>query len=330
MLAGYALDALLGDPPRATHPVVLMGRVASAAEAMARRRCRGPLALRLAGCALALLLPGAAYAAGALAVAAARDVHPWLGAAVGAWIVWTAVARRALAEAAMAVHGPLVRGDLGGARRSLAQIVGRDTDRLPAREVVRGAVETVAENTVDAVVAPLFYALLGGPALALAYRAVNTLDAMVGYRRDFYRDFGWAAARLDDLLNYIPARLTGLLMLLTARATRLDWRGALAAMRRDAPRHPSPNAGIPEAAMAGALGVRLGGWNSYGGVPSFRGHLGEARRELEPGDIGRAVRVMSLTSHLALALGVAAEWLVRWQASLAAPACRWCTMVVAG
>ncbi len=315
VVLGYLLDAVVGDPPRRTHPVVLMGRLAAGCEALARRFCRGVVALRLAGCGLAVLVPGLAFLGGAAAVTAAREVHPWLATAVSAWLISTAVARRGLAEAALAVYGPLAAGDLARARERLAPIVGRDTDRLPAREVTRGAVETVAENTVDAVVAPLFYALLGGPALALAYRAANTLDAMVGYRREFYRDFGWASARLDDVLNYVPARLTGLLMLAAARLLGLDWRAGLEAVWRDARRHPSPNAGIPEAAVAGALGVRLGGWNRYGGIPSFRAYLGEGRRELEAGDIPRAVRLMSLTSHLALALGVAAAGVVRLLAS---------------
>lgn len=312
VVLAYLLDLLLGEPPRRLHPVVWMGAAINCLEGWLRRLLglsSGVGALRLAGVVLVAAVVGGAFFAAGAVVQAARALHPALGLLVSVWIIFSTLARRTLAEAGLGIHGALQRGDLALARRRLGEVVGRDTADLPRHEVARGAVETVAENAVDGVVAPLFYAVVGGaalgPALALAYRAANTLDSMVGYRNERYLHFGWAAARLDDLLNFLPARLTGLCMLVAARLLRLDWRGAWRAWRRDAGRHPSPNAGIPEAAAAGALRVRLGGTNYYGGVASHRAHLGHG----PPPDaqhIRQAVDLMALTGTVALsaALGL--------------------------
>ncbi|MNI51510.1 cobalamin biosynthesis protein [compost metagenome] len=209
----------------------------------------------------------------------------------------------------MAVYKELRKGDIPAARSALGMIVGRDTAALDSPEIVRGTVETVAENIVDAVISPLFYALLGGAPLAMAYRAVNTLDSMVGYKNDKYRDLGWASARLDDVANYIPARLTALLLTLCARLLRLDWRRCWHMVRRDARKHPSPNSGYPESAVAGALGIRLGGFNVYHGVTSFRAYMGDPLRSLEPEDIIVASRLMLLSSSIFVLLCAAVSWL---------------------
>lgn len=177
-------------------------------------------------------------------------------------------------------------------------IVGRDTGHLDSPEIVRGTVETVAENIVDAILSPLFFALLGGAPLAMAYRAVNTLDSMVGYKNDKYRDLGWASARLDDIANYIPARMTALLLTLCAAHLRLDWRRCWHTVCRDARLHPSPNSGYPESAVAGALGIRLGGENVYHGVTSFRAYMGEPLRTMEPEDIIVTSRMMMWSSAI--------------------------------
>jgi len=190
-------------------------------------------------------------------------------------------------------------------------IVGRDTGRMDAEEITRATVETVAENTVDGITAPLFYAFLGGAPLAMAYRAVNTLDSMVGYKNDCYLYFGRAAARFDDFVNYLPARLTGMLLVIAAFILRLNARRVWTVVRRDAPGHPSPNSGIPEAAVAGALGVRLGGWNSYQGSLSFRPYLGEAIVPLQADHIRQVVRVMYVTAALALSSGIILSWLAQ-------------------
>lgn len=314
VVLGYLADAARGEPPAALHPTVWIGRAAARLEAALRPRCRTPGALGAAGFAAGATLIGTAAAAAGLAVAAAARLHPWAGPAGAGLVLFAALARRELGRAASAVHAPLAAGDLADARRRLATIVGRDTHSLDAAGVVRGAVETVAENASDAVVAPLFYAVLGGvwagpaaaAALAMAHRAANTLDAMWGYRDERYLRFGQAAARLDDLLNYLPARITAACLCLAAPAAGLDARRAWRTLRRDGRRHPSPNAGLPEAAAAGALGVRLGGASRYRGRVSLRPHLGDPLRPLSPERIPEAVRLMNAACHLALAAGLAA------------------------
>lgn len=321
-LAAYLLDLAVGDPLPVVHPVVIIGRVIKRLEALLRTagerwgKLGGGASIsgsgffrrqevfeRAAGAVLAVSVAAGAYAVGAALVAGAQWFSTSLAVAVSVWLVGMCIAPRGLGRAATAVYRPLAEGDLAKARQNLSSIVGRETASLPPGEVVRGAVESVAENTVDAVVSPLFYAFLGGAPLALAYRAINTLDSMVGYRDDRYLHFGWASARLDDLANLLPARLTGLLMLVAASVLGLDVRRAWTVIRRDAAKHPSPNSGIPEAAMAGALGVRLGGYNSYRGRVSFRPYIGDAVRCLEPQDIVVAVRVMHLAAALAVVLG---------------------------
>ncbi|WP_374713013.1 adenosylcobinamide-phosphate synthase CbiB [Symbiobacterium terraclitae] len=299
-LIALALDAAVGDPAWLPHPVVLMGRVVRPGERWLRST---RLPLRAGGTVLALLLPLASWGCTWLLIRLAAGVHPWLGLAAEAWLFSTCLAARSLAEHALAVYRPLGAGDLAGARRRVGLIVGRDTEALDAVEVTRAAVETVAESTCDGVIAPLFWGLIGGAPLAMAYKAVNTLDSMVGHRDERYREFGWASARLDDLANLAPARLSALLLALAGLSP-----GALGIALRDARLHPSPNSGWPEAAMAGLLGVRLGGLNSYGGVPERRAYMGDPRRPLEPEDIPRAVRWMWLATVLGTGLGALALW----------------------
>ncbi len=305
--AAFLLDLIVGDPPWLPHPVVLIGRVIGGLERVLRGLIRyvrgGPGLERMAGVLLTVTVVAVTYAVTATAVIMAARLLEDLGMAVSVLLVSTTLASRGLGEAAMRVYAPLAKGNLGEARQMLSHIVGRRTESLPANEVARGAVESVAENTVDAVVAPLFYAFIGGAPLAMAYRAVNTLDSMVGYRNERYLNFGWASARLDDLANLLPARITGVLMTAASAICGLDAAAAWRAVARDAGRHPSPNSGIPEAAMAGALGVRLGGLNQYEGAVSFRAYMGDARRPLQAGDIITAVRVMQVTAFLAVVSG---------------------------
>jgi adenosylcobinamide-phosphate synthase len=227
-----------------------------------------------------------------------EQLHPGLALIAELWLISTTLAIKGLGDAARAVVEPLTQGDLPAARKALGMIVGRDTHRLDEAEITRGTVETVAENTVDGITAPLFFALVGGAPLALAYKAVNTLDSMVGYKYQRFADFGFASAKLDDIANWIPARLTALclwlagLLLSVSGVLRLRWRGALRGTCRDAPRHPSPNAGWPEAMVARLLGVQLGGTNFYQGVISHRATLGEPLETLGVEHINASVRLM--------------------------------------
>jgi adenosylcobinamide-phosphate synthase len=283
--AGLLADRLLGEPPAAVHPVRGFGAVMRGVESCGWRDRR---------------LAGAVHAAAGASLGAAA------GAAVRstAAATWLAVGGRSLWTAAAAVARAVEDGDLDGARAVLPSLVGRDPDGLDEKEVARAAVESVAENTVDAIVAPALWAAAAGAPGALAYRAVNTLDAMVGHRSPRYRRYGWASARLDDAANLVPARLTALLV---AAVRPRAARHVLATVRRDAPGHPSPNAGVAEAAFAAALGVTLGGVNVYAGRVEERPRLGEGP---PPGaaDVDRAVRLSSdvawaLTAALAVVSG---------------------------
>lgn len=301
----FLVDQALGDPPRLPHPVVLLGRFIALLDRRLYRPSMTPRRLLFSGGVLVLVVLSTTLAIALLLLAAAARLHPILGKGLAIWLLSTTFAAHGLAEAARDVVQPLAAGDLEAARQNVARIVGRDTAAMTEAEVARAAVETVAENTVDGVTAPLFYALLGGVPLALLYKAVNTMDSMLGYTDRRYLYFGRAAARLDDLANWLPARLTVPVMLLAAAVLRLDVRRALSTVRRDGRRHPSPNSGLAEALVAGALGVTLGGVNSYGGRISERPLLGAGGMEAMAEHVRQAVKLMRLTSLFFLMCGLA-------------------------
>ena len=300
--AAVLLDLLLGDPRWLPHPVVGIGRLITALE-KSLRRCVGNE--RLAGAFLLLLTVGITAGAALGVIRGAYAISPYAGIAVATLLAWTCLAARSLHRESGLVADALEQDDLSGARRALSYIVGRDTAELSAPDIWRGAVETVAENTSDGVIAPLLFLMLGGPVLALAYKAVNTLDSMVGYRNERYLSFGWASARCDDLANLVPARLTGLLMTAAAPLVGFSGRGAWQIMCRDGRNHASPNSGIPEAATAGALGVRLGGTNVYFGKEVVKPTIGDPLRPLDATAWRGAVRLMYGAEGLLLA-----GWLV--------------------
>jgi len=295
------LDLLWGDPRRLPHPVRYIGRFALWCESVSRKHIGG---LRAAGVlsVLVVLAVTAGITWGFIFVAG--TIHPRLGDAVSIFIIYTTLAARDLARHSGAVYASLRQGDLPAARQQVGLIVGRDTDVLDEGGVVRAAVESVAENTADGVTAPLIFAFLGGPVGAMLYKAVNTLDSTFGYKNERYREFGGAAARLDDIVNYLPARLTAAFIPAAAFLLGLNARNSWKILRRDARNHPSPNSGFLEAAMAGALGVQLGGRNFYFGQPSDRPTMGDPLRPLEPQDILRVNRLMFATYALILAGGL--------------------------
>lgn len=300
VLAAIVLDWLLGDPRRLPHPVVGIGKLITALERKLRSASVEPVsALRTKGVVLTVVVTLTSLVATWGVCALLGRLHPWLGYAAHAWLISTTIAVKGLKDAAMTVYVALDQGDIVSARERVGWIVGRDTAELDEPEVSRAAVETVAENTVDAVVSPIVFALVGAAPFALFYRATNTLDSMVGYNNDKYRDFGWASAKWDDVMNYVPARLTGWLLVLAALLRRgMSARQARCAVRQFARLHPSPNSGIPESAVAGALGIELGGTNRYGGVASERARLGWPNRRLDRKDIAGAVRLLYGVSYL--------------------------------
>ena len=296
LVLGYAADRVLGDPSR-LHPVAGFGTVAGRLE---RRLWADD---RATGAAFTALLVAGTGATGLLAdrLTARRPVARTLLTAATTWAV---VGGRSLGHEAQRVHAHLERDDLPAAREQLTHLVGRDPSRLDAGEISRATVESVAENTSDAVVAPLLAGAVGGIGGLVAYRAANTLDAMVGHRSERYLRFGWASARLDDVLNLAPARLSALLAAVLAPVVGGHRSAAFAAWTRDARRHPSPNAGPVEASFAGALGVRLGGTNVYGSRVEHRPTLGDGR-PAETDDIARSVRLADAVGAGALVVSAA-------------------------
>lgn len=274
----FLIDLLIGDPKSLPHPVRGMGNLI----ALFDKKLNYGSAQKLKGTVFLLvyLLVIAVVVGTALLVA--YELNFIIGIAVEAWLISTTIATKGLKDAAIQVYLPLKENDFVTARRNLAMVVGRDTETLNEAEIVRGAVETVAENTSDGVTAPLFYALLGGGTLAVLYRAVNTCDSMVGYQNERYKRFGWASAKLDDLLNFIPSRLSAFVMILVNRPLGNRKRSqCFAVLFRDAKKHPSPNSGWLEAAMASLLLVQLGGRNTYQGIESLRAKMGDPLRMLQ-------------------------------------------------
>lgn len=303
------LDLFLGDPAGFPHPVRGVGRLALVLEKLFRSLRFLPL--RLAGVltliSVVLITGGSVF----LLVDATSRMQPAAGFAVSAILLYFAIAPRDLADHAMSVCRALERGDLELARQSVAMMVGRDTARLDETGVAKAAVESVAENTADGVTAPLLYGLLFGPVGAWVYKASNTLDSMFGYKNERYREFGWASARFDDLLNYIPARLTVLAVAFAAFILRLDPVGSLRTVHQCARRHESPNAGYPESAYAGALGVSFGGARSYGGRIKELPVLGLADGRIDTGVLRLSVRLMYATTAVFLSAGTVIIFLIR-------------------
>lgn len=300
LTAAWGLDLLLGDPRVLPHPVVAIGRLIRGAEAFWPRVI---VDRRSAGIAVTLSVLGLTAAATWSVLFLAGALAPWLALAATVWLSYTCLATRSLHRESARVIKSLERGDLAGARRALSWIVSRDTTELEEEAIIRATCETVAENTSDGIIAPLFYLLLGGPILGMTYKAASTLDSMVGYKNEKYLHLGWASARLDDLLNLVPARLTVLLTVLCAPFVGLSPRHALQAAWRDGGKSSSPNAGYPMAAMAGALGITFGGAATYFGQRCEKPTLGGARHSLSLADYRRLIRLMYAVSLAALLCG---------------------------
>ena len=306
----WLLDFFIGDPPNWPHPVRWIGNLISAVQRMIRRYCHSDMMLRIGGAVMWIVVVGLTWGVCWGVLTLAQSIHPWLGWGIEIWMIFTVLAGRCLADAARDVERPLRANNLAESREKLSWIVGRDTSQLQPQQINRAVVETVAENTVDGIIAPLFFLFLGGAPLAMAYKAVNTLDSMVGYKHEKYRAIGMVSARLDDVANFIPARLSWLLLGLAAFLCRKDGSRALHIGWRDRYNHSSPNCAWSEASVAGALGIRLGGPNDYFGERVEKPWIGDAQRDISVDDISQTIRLMWVASTLALALFIALRWLL--------------------
>lgn len=295
LVLALILDLLLGDPRWLPHPVKFMGTLISSLEKNLRAWFQNE---RFAGIILLLATAGMSAAAAWLLLRAGSTLHPLVGFLTASIISYTCLAVRSLHRESAVVADALTSGDLPRARQMLSYIVGRDTAELTEPEIWRAVIETVAENTTDGIIAPLFWLTAGGPVAGIAYKAVSTLDSMVGYKNERYLRFGWASARMDDLLNYLPARLCALLMILAAPLAGLSMRGALRITLRDRLNHPSPNSGHSEAAAAGALGVQLGGKAFYGGKESWKQNIGDPNAPLDERAYRSMLKLMYISTMI--------------------------------
>jgi adenosylcobinamide-phosphate synthase len=302
--AAYLVDLLLGDPPGYPHPVRLIGQTISLLEKRFLQWAHTPRMQRLSGVIMAVtIVSGAGFLTWAI-IRIAGWVHPVFSSVVSIFFAYTTLATRSLYDEPKKVIRALQQGDLNLARKQIGFLVGRDTGHLDEKEICRALIETVSENTSDGIVAPLFCLLIGGPSLAMAYKALNTLDSMVGYRNERYRYLGWASARGDDVANIIPSRLTALLFVLSSFILGKSWRGAWRMAWRDGRKNPSPNSGYPEAAMAGALGVQLGGKNFYFGRVDEKPLIGEPERPIDRTVAKESLRLMIVNSFVALIIAI--------------------------
>lgn len=298
ILFAYILDLIIGDPKNWPHPVKMMGKLIYFLDKKLNqnKRLQGVWMLGI------VLLSVATVSV--LLVKGAYAIHPWIGIGVESLFIATTFSQKSLKEAAMEVYIPLSEHNLPQAREQLAQIVGRDTNYLAEPEIIRATIETVIENTTDGITAPLFWAVLGGAPGALLYRAINTCDSMVGYKNDTYEQFGWASARLDDVVNWLPARLTGLLMLQTLPPQENVPPVSVEQLRKEAHKHRSPNSGWTEAAIALLLGIQLGGTNYYKGIRSESPKIGRPTRALQKDDIQTAIMSMQRTCFFFLVMSL--------------------------
>ena len=309
ILAGFLLDLLIGDPHQLYHPVRLVGKLITLLERLLRRCFPGTeRGERAAGLCLAILVPAITGAAALALLYIGGRISPWLAFALEVIMSYQLFAVRALRDESMKVYRELRREDLPGARRAVSMIVGRDTERLDEQGVTKAAVETVAENTSDGIIAPMFYMAIGGPVLAWLYKSINTMDSMVGYKNETYLNFGRYAAKLDDVVNFIPARISAVMMILSCFPCRFDAKGAARIFRRDRLNHASPNSAQTEAVMAGALDVQLAGDAWYFGKLYKKDTIGDPLRPVEPEDIPRANRLLYVSAALSLAVFLLARW----------------------
>jgi adenosylcobinamide-phosphate synthase len=303
IIASYITDLIFGDPQWFVHPVRMMGRLISFFERMLYGSARTSIQ-RLWGAVTTVSVIAISGMCAYVIIELATKLHPAVGKAAWIFLAYTTLATKDLVVHARAVWKMLAINDIEGARKKLSLIVGRDTQGLPEEDVIRTTLETVAESTTDGIVAPLFYLFLGGPVLAVMFKAVSTLDSMIGHKDERYLYFGWCAAKIDDIANFIPARIAGLLIPVAALFSGKDSAQSLRIMFRDGKKQDSPNSAISEAAMSGALGVRLGGTCSYSGRIVEHPYLGEQRRPISMSLIKEAIIISVIVSLLMLAVGI--------------------------
>ena len=306
---GYALDLIIGDPYSFPHPVRYIGKLISIVEKQIRKITSSDKGLKIAGFFLWFIVVGATFGITTLVLQLFK-FNKLAYFIVNTILIYTTLATKCLKDESVKIYKVLKTGDLEKSRIQLSYIVGRDTTNLNEKEIVRATVETVAENTADGIIAPLFYGFIGGAPLAMAYKAVNTLDSTVGYKNDKYYYLGFASAKIDDIANYIPARLGVVLLSLGSLFAGFNFKDALKIGIRDRKNHKSPNCAFSEGAVAGALGIQLGGTNVYFGKEVYKPTIGDKTREIEIEDIVRTNKIMYSSSIISIIIFTVAYYLV--------------------
>jgi len=303
----FILDLLIGDPKWLPHPIRTIGSAIELLEKILRKIF---VSERLAGTFLAAIIVSGTYLFTYSIISIFGQFGEIWEIAVGTIFIFYSLSTRDLLREAKAVMDKLKSRNLVQARKNLSRIVGRDTRDLNEQQITRACIETTSENAVDGIIAPLLCAFIGGPALAMAYKAVSTLDSMVGYKDNKYIDFGRTSARLDDIANYVPARIAAIVLPMSVYLCGADYLNSIKTIRRDGEKHPSPNSGIPEAAIAGALGIRLGGPGTYKGVVSNKPFIGESKNEIVLDNINQTIKIIFVAAILSVTLGIAVFFIV--------------------
>lgn len=292
---GYTIDLIIGDPYSFPHPVIYIGKLIKSVENIIRKIFQDEKYLKLAGFILWFITVGITYLITYLIIRISKFSNITFLIA-NSFIIYTTLATKCLKDEAVKIYNVLKSGDIQESRKQLSYIVGRDTSNLNEAEIIRATVETVAENTVDGIISPMFYAFIGGAPIAMAYKAVNTLDSMVGYKNDKYINLGFASAKIDDIANYIPARVCVIFMTLASFILRFDYKKCFKIAIRDRKNHKSPNCAYSEGAVAGSLGIQLGGTNVYFGKAVYKPTIGDKDREIEIEDIKKTNKIMYVSS----------------------------------
>ncbi|SHH41065.1 cobalamin biosynthesis protein [Tepidibacter thalassicus] len=299
---GYVLDIIFGDPYCLPHPVIYIGKLIKFIENSIRNITKSRMGLKMGGFVLNFVVVIITYLTTYFILKISKGINYYFYIILNTLIIYTTLATKCLKDEAVKIYNVLKEGDITKARKQLSYIVGRDTQSLSKNEIIRAVVETVAENTVDGIISPMFYLFIGGAPLAMAYKAVNTLDSMIGYKNEKYIDIGFASAKIDDIANFIPARITAFVMALSSMFLGFDYKNSIKIAIRDRKNHKSPNCAYPEGAVAGALGIRLGGTNYYFGEKVYKPTIGDKLREIDEEDIIKTNKIMYLTSFLSLVI----------------------------
>lgn len=314
LIAGYVLDLIIGDPQGFPHPIRLIGKLIEQVEKKLRTKCNNDSDERKAGTVLWFTVVGTSFIVPLLILFLASKINVTVSIILESIMCYYILATRSLRDESMKVYTSLKNNNIVEARRFLSFIVGRDTEKLNEISVAKAAVETVAENTSDGVIAPMIFILIGGAPLGFMYKAINTLDSMVGYKNERYINMGRFSAIADDVANFIPSRISAYLMIAAALITKMDYKNAFKIYKRDRLNHKSPNSAQTESVCAGALNIMLGGNNYYGGILVSKPTIGDDKRTVETEDIKRANKLMYATSLLCLTIGVILKLILQWTA----------------